>query len=158
MEIQESTRRAAKLLAERRYRQAAKLLADMGEKTPTLTHTNSEQHSSGRSDEHRSLEHEQYSSSHDSERISSQRSSAGSHSTTSSGGHKDSTGGHRRARSTGKRNSSKALLFQRAAQLLATNGTHTAADLNKCKQKQSSALDSKDPQKRDEPERNIVSL
>jgi len=139
-----------------RYKSALQVLADFAEKPPTLTPTDSEQHTSARSsekhhsarvsDQHRSVRTSaQHSSTRGSEQTSSRQSietcsttSSKTRSTTSSRSQKDSTRGHSRGLSKGKRN--KALLFQRAAEVLAANGFGTTTpDPTTGKEKHSSA-------------------
>jgi len=157
---------------EQRYKRAAKLLEDIAEEPSTCSTPNSsevhssarssERQSSGRSSEQHSSARssEQHSSSLYSERSSSQRSSIETRSAASSSSRRDTARGHSRAHSKGKRPSSKAWLFQRAAEVLRTPSElhQTIPDPNRGKEKHSSALDSRIPQKSDEPESHIVSL
>jgi len=130
------------------YKRPVQLLADFAEKPPTLTHTDSEQHTSTCG----------------SEQTSNQRSiktrsttSSTTRSTTSSRSQKDSTRGHSRGLSKGKRK--KALLYQRATEILAASGFGTTTlDPTGGKEMHSSASKSRDPQKGAEPESDIVSL
>jgi len=147
---------------QQRYTRAVQLLADCSEKPPTLKHTDSEQHTSTSSKTRSSTGSEQHTrtssksrSTTDSEQHTS--TSSRTRSTTSPRSQKDSARGHSRGLSKGKRN--KALLFQRATELLGATGSDTATlDPTKGKEKHASASQSRDPQKGDEPERHIVSL
>jgi len=132
---------------EQRYKRLAKLLEDIPEEPSALS---SEEHSSSRSSE-------QHSNSLYSEQTSSQQSSIETRTAASSSSRGDAARGHSRAHSKGKRPSSKALLIQRAVEVL-SSASELHPDPNRGKEKHSSALDSRICEKSDEPESHILSL